>query len=324
MQTIVGISMADHLDSPGLTSPGMDARVDITDHFAFQKPGDQSKSILIMNVNPLARASAFNPDAIYEILIDTDADALPNVAFKINFADVNGGQLATVRRAADSLALGRNLTGDIIFQNAPVSFSSTPTISQSGDFKFFAGLRSDPFFFDLLAFLNGLKFTTPGTDFFTKANVFGMALEVPNSALGSNPNIGVWVRCLIPENGDFTQIDRMGRPAINTVFMHGKEKTMFNRAQPNTDVARFTDDIVAVLEQFGYSSSQAGSLAAVLLPDILTYNFSSSSGFLNGRRLTDDVIDIELGLVTNGAITTDGVGAHIDYLSDFPYLGTPH
>ncbi len=267
--------MADHLDSPGLTSPGMDARIDITDHFAFQKPGDPSKSILIMNVNPLARASAFNPDAIYEILIDTDADALPNVAFKINFADVNGGQLATVRRAADSLALGRDLAGDIIFQDAPASFSSTPTISQSGDFKFFAGLRSDPFFFDLLAFLNGLKFTTPGTDFFT-------------------------------------------------VFMHGKEKTMFNRAQPNTDVARFTDDIVAVLEQFGYSSSQAGSLAAVLLPDILTYNFSSSSGFLNGRRLTDDVIDIELGLVTNGAITTDGVGAHTDYLSDFPYLGPPH
>ena len=90
--------MADHLDSPGLTSPGMDARVDITDHFAFQKLGDPSKSILIMNVNPLARASAFNPDAIYEILIDNDGDALPNVAFKINFADVNGGQLATVRR----------------------------------------------------------------------------------------------------------------------------------------------------------------------------------------------------------------------------------
>jgi hypothetical protein len=32
--------MADHLDAPGLTSPAMDTRVDITDHYAFQKPGD--------------------------------------------------------------------------------------------------------------------------------------------------------------------------------------------------------------------------------------------------------------------------------------------
>jgi len=32
--SIVGITMADPLDSPGLTSPGMDARIDITDHLA--------------------------------------------------------------------------------------------------------------------------------------------------------------------------------------------------------------------------------------------------------------------------------------------------
>ncbi len=322
LKSTVGTKMADHLDSPGLMPPGGDVRIDITDLYAFQKPGDSSKSILMMNVNPLARASAFNPDAIYEMLVDTDADAFPNVAFKINFSDVTGGQTATVRRAADSHALGRNLDGDIIFQDVPTSFGPTPTIVQAGPYKFFAGLRSDPFFFDLLGFLNHLHFT--GSDFFVDKNVFGMVLELPNSALGSNPNVGLWVRTLIPENGDFTQIDRMGRPAINTVFMHGKEKTMFNRAQPNTDTARFTDNVVAVLEQFGYNSSQAASLAAILLPDILTYNYTNSGGFLNGRQLRDDVIDIELGLVSNGAVTTDGARAHTDYLSGFPFLGTPH
>jgi hypothetical protein len=30
-----GGRMADHLDAPDLTSPAMDARVDITDHYAF-------------------------------------------------------------------------------------------------------------------------------------------------------------------------------------------------------------------------------------------------------------------------------------------------
>jgi len=74
----------------------------------------------------------------------------------------------------------------------------------------------------------------------------------------------------------------------------------------------------------GYSLAAATSIAEILLPDILTYDFSSSAGFLNGRKLADDVIDTELALVTNGGLKTDKVGPHTDYLSTFPYLGTPH
>jgi hypothetical protein len=120
------------------------------------------------------------------------------------------------------------------------------------------------------------------------------------------------------------QIDRMGRPAINTVFMHGKEKLMFNRADPIQDRARFTDEVVEVLTSFGYTTSQADGIADILLPDILAYDSSSSGGFLNGRKLTDDVIDIELNLVTNGQVTGDGAGVHTDLLGSFPYLGNPH
>ena len=49
------------------------------------------------------------------------------------------------------------------------------------------------------------------------------------------------------------------------------------------------------------------------MPDILTFDYSSSAGFLNGRRLQDDVIDIELNLVTNGKVTGDGVGPHTTF-----------
>ena len=58
--------MADHLDAPGLTSPAMDARVDITDLYAFQKPGDPERTVLIFNVNPLAPtlAQEFRADAV--------------------------------------------------------------------------------------------------------------------------------------------------------------------------------------------------------------------------------------------------------------------
>jgi hypothetical protein len=73
-------------------------------------------------------------------------------------------------------------------------------VTTAGAYKFFAGIRSDPFFFDLMGFLAGFKFT--GSDFFADKNIFGMALEVPNRAvLGSNPKVGIWARVLLPTNG---------------------------------------------------------------------------------------------------------------------------
>lgn len=318
--------MADHLDAPGLKSPNMDAETDITDIYIFQKPTDASKSVLVMNVNPLAPtlATQFEHDAVYDLRIDTNADAVADIAFRVRFSPFAGGaQSATVHYATGGEAAGRNSGGEAIFTNVPVSFGKQPHIATSGAFKFFAGFRSDPFFFDLLGFLNNFQFT--GDDFFVDKNVYGMVLEVPNSALGPSPKVGYWARVLVPDgSGGWRQQDRMGRPAINTVFNHGDAKNVFNGQEPTQDRATFESSFVATLESFGYSASQATGIAEVLLPDILTYDYASSAGFLNGRKLTDDVIDIELGLVTNGAITTDKVGPHTDYLSDFPYLGTPH
>jgi hypothetical protein len=320
----------------------MDTRVDITDHYAFQKPGDSSRTILILNVNPLAptHADEFRSDALYETLVDTDGDAVPNIAFRYRFTPKrNGKQLARVMRAEltgqveDGHVHGRERA---LVEAAPVSFGSDAIVSSGvdgTDVRFFAGLRSDPFFFDLLGFLNGLQFT--GSDFFIDKNVFGIALELPNRLLGDNPNIGVWVRTLVPmtmQPDHLTQADQMGRPAINTVFNHGIDKNTFNVIQPADQRTATTSTGETFLQLFtselealgGYSASQATGIAEILLPDILTFDYSSSAGFLNGRKLTDDVIDIELNLVTNGKITGDGVGPHTDYLSDFPYLGNPH
>jgi len=334
--------MADHLDSPGLTSPAMDARVDITDVYAFQKPGDSSRTILILNVNPLAptHADEFRSDALYETLVDTDGDAVPNIAFRYRFTPKqHGRQLARVTRAVlDGQVEDGHVHGNerALVEAAPVSFGSDAIVSGGVDgsgVKFFAGFRSDPFFFDLLGFLNNLHFT--GSDFFIDKNVFGMALELPNSLLGSNPHIGIWARTLVPmtmQPGHLTQADQMGRPAINTVFNHGADKNTFNVTQPAGQRTAKTANGETFLQEFtselealgGYSAAQALGIAEILLPDVLTFDYSSSAGFLNGRKLQDDVIDIELNLVTNGKIRGDGVGPHGDYLSDFPYLGTPH
>jgi hypothetical protein len=331
--------MADHLDAPGLTSPAMDTRVDITDIYAFQKPDDAKRSILILNVNPLAptHADEFRPDAVYELLVDTNGDAVPEIAFRTRFSrKQDGEQTAQVTRAEldgpveDGHLHGKEKT---LVDAAPVSFGSTAQVTKGReDVRFFAGFRSDPFFFDLLGFLNGLHFT--GDDFFADKNVFAIALDVPNHLLGKYPAIGVWARTLVPmtlQPDHLTQADQMGRPAINTVFNHGNEKNIFNATQPadqrtaqNGDGATYLDSFTATLTSFGYPPAAARGIAELLLPDILTYDYSSSAGFLNGRKLTDDVIDIELALVTKGAVAGDGVGPHSDYLSDFPYLGNPH
>ena len=317
--------MADHLDAPGLMSPNSDPRVDITDHYAFQKPGDDDKTILILNVNPLAPtlATSFEPGAVYEFKVDTDADALAEINFRVTFSQVKDGkQWAQVRRdvvGGDS---------ETIIEHAPVNFDSSISITRNGPYKFYAGFRSDPFFFDLIGFLHGFKFT--GSDFFIDKNVFSMVLEVPNHALGHNPNVGIWVRTLKAtgdadfDANDLVQDDQMGRPAINTVFNHGTHKITFNNTPPGKQRALFGESFENTLKSFGYDDAHADAITNILLPDILTYNYNSSAGFLNGRKLTDDVIDIELALVTNGQITTDMVGPHTDYLSEFPYVGNPH
>ena len=343
--------MADHLDAPGLMPPDGDPRTDITDVYAFQKPGDPSKSILILNVNPLAPtlATSFNPAAIYELNIDTNGDAIADRSFRIRFSEVDDGrQTATVHLATklkdkkDDKDEGKDKKdkkdkdegkfkdeGEKIIHDAPASLGHAAVITEQGPYKFFAGLRSDPFFFDLIGFLHNFQFT--GSDFFIDKNVFGIVLEVPNTALGSKPKVGIWGRTLIPQGDDVVPVDRMGRPAINTVFNHGQSKNIFNSIDPsadrsalNADAVTFVQSFVATLESFGHSAANAQSITDILLPDILLYDYSSSAGFLNGRRLQDDVIDIELNLVSNGTVTSDMVGPHTDYLSEFPYLGIPH
>ena len=200
---------------------------------------------------------------------------------------------------------------------------TTASNSTEEEYRFFAGIRSDPFFFDLEGMKNDMQFT--GLDTFLDKNVFSIILEVPNSALGGNPKVGIWCRVLIPKDGKpFFQIDRMGRPFVNVAFTKGEDKDTFNRIEPTKDRELFTKKFTDILESFGHSVESAQKIALTLLLDILGYDYSSSKGYPNGRKLTDDIIDIQLTILTNGQVTTDRVGSHQDLLATFPYLGSPH
>ena len=161
-------------------------------------------------------------------------------------------------------------------------------------------------------------------NFFGTFNVIAMVLELPTETLTSkgSTKLGVWARTILGGQ----QIDRMGRPAINTATMPTTLKESFNEATPFVDQAFFTAGMVAdITELYGVGQAYAMTLARTLLPDLLTIDTALvPSRFLNGRFLTDDVIDAEFKLLTNGALVTDRVNFDSHCSIYFPYLGTAH
>jgi hypothetical protein len=325
--------MSHHYSGPDYGFPRGDARLDIADVYAFPKPGEAGKSILIMNVHPSVgvdpptptTSEPFAPEALYELKIEKDGDAIEQVAYQIHFSpSEDGSQTAVLRRIDGAQAAGICDIEEVILAEAPVSTGYDARVTDAGGYRFFAGWRSDPFFCDVLGARDNLQFTA--NDFFADKNVCSIVLEVPNSALGSN-GITLWARTLVPAHdgdGSWVQADRGARPA-QIAFLTGEEKEAYLAAEPADD-ERFVAVFAHALEHAGgYSPPEAKRLARTLLPDVLPYNPTRPASYPdNGRALTDDVFDLFLPILTNGKVTEDRVGPHDDLIAEFPYLGPPH
>ena len=322
--------MSHHYSGPDYGFPHGDVRLDLTDLYAFPKPGAVGKSILIMNVHPSVginppgptTTEPFAPEAVYEFRIDTNGDAVADIAYRVRFSPYEaGGQTATLRRVEGEQAAGTGDGGQTILEEAPVSTGRDSRVTEAGDYGFFAGWRSDPFFFDTQGALNNLQFT--GDDYFADKDVCSIVLEVPDSALGSN-KVGLWCRTLDGSSGKWVQADRGARPS-QSVFLTGEEKGAYMAVEPADD-ARFVAVFAHSLEHIGgYTPEEATRVAKTLLPDILFYDPGQPASYPdNGRTLTDDVVDGFLSILTNGKVTRDNVGPHTDLLARFPYVGSPH
>jgi hypothetical protein len=323
--------MSHHYSGPDFGFPHGDARLDFTDLYAFPKPGDGSKSIFIINVHPSAgqnppgptTAEPFAPEALYELKIDTDGDAVADIAYRVRFSySESAAQTATLRRVEGAQAAATGDAGLAIVEGAPVSTGPVARITEVGDYRFFAGWRSDPFFCDVEGAKNSLQFT--GDDFFADKNVCSIVLEVPNSALGAN-KIRLWARTLCPgEGGGWVQAERGARPA-QAVILVERERDDYLAGEPADD-ARFVPGFAHALEHAGgYPPPEAERVARTLLPDLLSYDPARPASFPhNGRTLTDDAFDSFICVMTNGKVTEDKVGPHRDLLTEFPYGGPPH
>lgn len=143
----------------------------------------------------------------------------------------------------------------------------------------------------------------------------------------------------------YQQQDQMGRPAINTVFnVSAADKDAFNVTTPGNQNGAFQAKFQARLLALnaGYTTNVLGLNAtvftSVLATDILNVSttgptkfFTSTTDYLTGRGLSDDVIDNELTLIfggpaatSNPGLTKDNVNANDKpFLASFPYLAAP-
>jgi hypothetical protein len=166
---------------------------------------------------------------------------------------------------------------------------------------------------------------------------------------------------------DWVQVSRLGNPLVNEAVIPIGKKDFFNSTSPADDAKNFgqyvvnpelarlmnalfnlgvketgrTDIVQALLQGIPGLNQQSGKPVDTLKlnlgvdpassPKRLGVLAGDTAGFPNGRRLTDDVTDIELRVVAGALINPnapplgDGVDQNDKQFSDqFPYLAAPN
>ena len=313
--------MSNHFSAAMLKFPGDDPRLDLTDVYVFPSPEISGKTVLIVDVNPFMTGADFHPDAVYRLNVDNDGDVQADVAFTFVFSESNGGsQTATVYCATGDEARDPEPAGEVIIEGIPVGFDAMATPVEAGECRLFIGKRSDPFFADGEGAFHDFQFT--GDDTFAGKNVLSMALEVPNDMLGPG-EIALWATTSVRRDGKLVQVDRYGNPSFNPFFVD-ELKNAFDAGHPADDVANFLEPWQKLLESRGYPPAVARDTVLTVLPDVMHFDRTRPAHYPNGRVLNDDVYDIRMAFLTYGRVTSDGVEPHDDYLTEFPFLGSPN
>ena len=218
-----------HREAPLLLS---DPQADHTDVYAFVSPDDPNTTTLIASWIPFEEPAGgpnfypFADEAHYDINIDNDGDAEPDIIYRWDFKtmDKRGTDTFLYNNGAVTSLKDENLlfrqsytlteiTGGktkTLVENAPVapshvgdasmpdyaSLRAEAVIPVDGGGQTFAGQADDSFFLDLRVFdlLYGGDLSETGADTLSGYNVNSVALQVPTSDVttGKDPVIGVW------------------------------------------------------------------------------------------------------------------------------------
>ncbi|MBW4663477.1 MAG: DUF4331 domain-containing protein [Chroococcus sp. CMT-3BRIN-NPC107] len=363
--------------------------LNLTDLYVFRESDQNLQAsskdlVFIMNTNPRSVARQqyyFSTRARYEFNVTRIADnnatptGKPDVTLRFEFGapKANGQQnikLTTLRDGTTSnLAIGTT---------TPISNASNPIVKQvsvnGSNLSVFAGLREDPFFFDVEQYFRvragalgigpavGFRPTSTAVDFAKGYNVNAIAVRVPIRFLQGSTTattFDVWQTISVAGAGNkYNQVERLARPAINEgLIVTNDYLNALNSVGPDFEAAALAGQqpaaniaapIVAeaakTLKAVGNNDERTNALLGAFLPDVMRIDTTNISGYGNalnakgspirGRLLKDDVIDITLSVLTNGAIAGDNVSydgtpgnpaqGHNPLLTSFPYLALPN
>ena len=245
-------------------------------------------------------------------------------------------------------------------------FAGGTSFAGQADDPFFLDLR----IFDLLY---GGDLSEVGNDTLAGYNVNTIALQIPTADLvgdDGDPVIGVWSTTSRENSaGRFVQVSRLGNPLVNEVVIPYHRKDRFNASSPRDDkqFAQFvtTPEVPEIVEAIygipapatprddlvsafltgvdGLNQPQQVRPAEMLRLNTVPFDGQAenrlgviggdNNGFPNGRRLTDDVVDIALQVVEGvllpdhpDAVETLGDGVNVndvEFSDTFPYVALP-
>lgn len=173
---------ADHRDGPLATG---DPAADLNDIYVFVNPNNANETIILNTYFPLASLNSRFSDAVeYRTFIENSA----------------GGQTTITCRASNA--------GQTVTCTGPNGLAASGLINRTiagTGMRMWAGVRDDPFFFDLEAFNAtrgasppappAARFRNPGVNFFANANTLAIGFAIDSNRLTSNgasPRLKVW------------------------------------------------------------------------------------------------------------------------------------
>jgi hypothetical protein len=354
--------------------------VNLTDLYVFREKDQNTGAkdddlVFVMNTNPRSVARQqyyFSNNAKYEFHVSRVANKndIPtgkeDVALEFEFSkpEANGQQTFKLTSEVNEhrMVLGKGTT-------TPLSADprSAPKVNDlkvgNSKISVFAGLREDPFFFDVEQFFRvragaigigpkvGFRPANQAVDFAKGYNVNAIVVRIPRSFLQGNSKANVFdvwetISTRNPRTGEYNQMERLGRPAINEgLIVTNDFLNAFNSIPPSKDLSNAAAPVRAeakhTLLALGNTSQRADTLLAAFLPDVMRIDTTIHSGYVNavngkgspiaGRMLLDDVIDQTLSVLTNGAVKSDNVSyngngpsqGHQPLVPQFPYLALP-
>jgi hypothetical protein len=176
------VRASDHLDGPRTTA---DPQADIADVFAFTSPEDPTRVVLAMTLSPYASdASTFSSQVEYAFRVQRVAALQPPTL------DGTALDVTCAYDAGDGGPPTMSCTG-------PGGTTASAAIGEAGNagtgMRVFAGLRSDPAFFDrqgALATVASGHASFTGKNAFAGANVLAIVVEMDSAAFGNGGEAG--------------------------------------------------------------------------------------------------------------------------------------